>query len=300
VAAEIRPVAVRLRRDVQTLFALTAAHTALHLPTRERDDDGYLIATEADYNAVYNLIDSLLGANLGELTPAWALETWEATPPGPDGTITFAALGRKLGIGTDAARDRALKLIETGQLQNLESRPRLPAKLVRGDPITTHSEGFLPHYAALNMPIGTVTSTRSPEPSTETQPGSGAEPSGAPPEHEPEPEPDARNVRLFALSTGTAPEPPKPHQHSPSDACSGDRVDNAAPRSPNLSEEPAELPSLAHNFAPHEACDGREHADLWLARDGIWRSLADDPPLFAAEVVDTRHAQPLDQPTPIT
>jgi hypothetical protein len=299
-AAEIRPVAVRLRRDVETLFALIGAHTALHLPTRVRDDDGYLTATEADYHAVRNLMDSLLGANLGELTPSWALETWDATPPGPDETITFAALGRKLGIGTDAARDRALKLIETGQLQNLETRPRLPAKLVRGDPITTDSESFLPHYAVLSMPVGTVTSARSPEPSPGPQPRSDAEPPGAPPEFEPEPEPDARNVGLSALLSGTAPEPPKPHQHSTRDARSGDRDDNAAPRAPNLSEELAELRSLAHNSAPLGAGDERDHTDLWLARDGIWRSFADDPPHFPAEVVDTNRVQPLNEPMPAT
>jgi hypothetical protein len=244
VAAEIRPVAVRLRRDVQTLFALIAAHTALHLPTRERDDDGYLIATETDYTAVCRLIDSLLGANIGELTPAWAPETWEAIPAGPDETITFAALGRKLGIGTDAARDRALKLIETGQLRNLEARPRLPAKLVRGDAITTDSGGFLPDYAGLHIPVETDTPTRSPEAPPETQTESRAQPSGTPPEPEPEPEPALSSARLFGLPSDTAPEPLKPHQYTTNEPCSGDLVDAPAANTDGASEAPHE-PSLA-------------------------------------------------------
>ena len=35
---------------------------------------------------------------------------------------------------------------------------------------------------------------------------------------------------------------------------------------------------------------GERRADEWLARDGKWHSLADDPPLFPGEVVETRNA----------
>ena len=73
--------AVRLRRDVQTVFTLTAAHAALHLDSRTRDTDGYVVATGADYDAARDLVDSILGANVEQIAPPWAQETWEAVPP---------------------------------------------------------------------------------------------------------------------------------------------------------------------------------------------------------------------------
>jgi hypothetical protein len=142
VAAKIPSVTVRLRRDVGQLFALVAAHAALHLVTRERDEAGFVLANYDDYEVVCGLVDELLGTGAGTSLPAWAQETWTAVPEQGDG-VTFAALGRSLGIGTDADRDRALKLIELGHLANRETRPRAAAKLVRADPLPDDAT-FLP------------------------------------------------------------------------------------------------------------------------------------------------------------
>ena len=120
--------AVRLRRDVQTVFTLTAAHAALHLDSRARDTDGYVVATGADYDAARDLVDSILGANVEQIAPPWAQETWEAVPPNIwEEGITYAALGRRLGIGTDAARTRALRLIELGP----DRQPRVSLEAAR-------------------------------------------------------------------------------------------------------------------------------------------------------------------------
>lgn len=231
-AAKIPPAAVRLRRDVGTLFVLTAAHAALHLAMRETDAAGYLVATGADYTAARDLVDEILGANVERIAPEWALATWEAAPAGPDETITFAGLGRKLGIGTDAARDRALKLLETGNLTNLEQRPRYPAKLIRGDIVPGGSEGFLPRFEDLDHEDdhdvwGWVSSdaTRTPEPPRETAQPSGIGGSGGRPEPQPDTRTSADEDRVSGWGSGGRPEPQKPHEQWDSARRSGDRVD---------------------------------------------------------------------------
>jgi len=124
--------AIRLRRDVQQLFLLIAAHAVLHLDHRERGEGDVVVATAVDYEAVRGLIDASLGTMAGLLVPDWAEETYNALPVTENG-ITFAGLGKALGIGRDAARDRARKLVELGYAANRDSRPGAPAKLVRGE-----------------------------------------------------------------------------------------------------------------------------------------------------------------------
>jgi len=53
ITAAIPPAAVRLRRDVDTLWALVASHALLHQAQRERDPKGQIIAALDDYAAVY-------------------------------------------------------------------------------------------------------------------------------------------------------------------------------------------------------------------------------------------------------
>jgi hypothetical protein len=143
VAKAMPAVAVRLRRDAGQLFALVATHAALHYATRETDEDGCVVASLDDYEVVHELVDELLGASAGTNTPAWATETWDAIPSSSEQGISYAALGRVLGIGTDAARDRALKLTDLGHITNLETRSRVAARLVRADPLP-EEDRFLP------------------------------------------------------------------------------------------------------------------------------------------------------------
>src|SRR5712691_6683078 len=59
ITAAIPPAAVRLRRDVDTLWALVASHALLHQAQRERDPKGQIIATLDDYAAVHELVADL-------------------------------------------------------------------------------------------------------------------------------------------------------------------------------------------------------------------------------------------------
>ena len=185
-AAEIPATAVRLRRDVQTVFSLTGAHAALHLESRERDDDGYVIATGADYTAARDLVDAILGTNADHAVPIWAQETWDAVPEVAEEAITYARLGRVLGIGTDAARTRALRLEESGLLTNLETRWKRPAKLIRGDTIPAGQDEFLPRFERLHDVVEAATE-RSPEPGLQSRDATGDHDRVAQPEPEPEP-----------------------------------------------------------------------------------------------------------------
>lgn len=54
----------RIQRDFPKLIALIQAHTLIHFKTRETNSDGELVATRADYEAVYPLIKDPLDQGL--------------------------------------------------------------------------------------------------------------------------------------------------------------------------------------------------------------------------------------------
>ena len=228
IAAAIPAKAVRLRRDVQTVFTLTAAHAALHLDSRPPDTDGYVVATRADYDAARNLVDAILGANVEQVAPPWAQETWEAVRPNVwEEGITYAALGRRLGIGTDAARTRALRLIEQGQIVNLESRWKQPARLVRGDKLPAGAGGFLPRYSDVDPERRSPDHSRSPEPPSKTP----IEPTEMDrveePERPAEPVAPSRDRSGAGAGSGGRPEPAGPEAIGKSVTGSGDPARDA-------------------------------------------------------------------------
>jgi len=59
----VNPVAIRLRRDYSALLTLIRAHAHLHHQTRERDDQGRIIATLGDYAAALGMIGPLISAS---------------------------------------------------------------------------------------------------------------------------------------------------------------------------------------------------------------------------------------------
>ena len=68
-AAAIPPVAVRLRRDFGALLRLIQTHAILHQAQRERDEEGRVVATLADYAAVYELTVDLVATGAGASVP---------------------------------------------------------------------------------------------------------------------------------------------------------------------------------------------------------------------------------------
>ena len=77
--SELMPTATtRLRRDFPALLSLIRAHAILHRATRDTDEQGRVVATLADYAAVYALVADLIAeAADAAVTPA-VRETVEA------------------------------------------------------------------------------------------------------------------------------------------------------------------------------------------------------------------------------
>jgi hypothetical protein len=135
-AANVPPVAVRLRRDFGAVLGLIRAHALLHRATR-KVTEGHVIATGADYAAVRELMYDLLADGVGVTVKPTVRDTVLAvdvlTPNGRTTTVTEVAA--KLGLDHSAAWRRCQEAIERGYVQNLQDRPRQPAKLMTGEPL---------------------------------------------------------------------------------------------------------------------------------------------------------------------
>jgi len=59
-AEKVPPVAVRLRRDFHAVLSLIRAHAVLHQASRDRDDQGRIVATIGDYAVVRDLVADLV------------------------------------------------------------------------------------------------------------------------------------------------------------------------------------------------------------------------------------------------
>jgi hypothetical protein len=136
--ALVPPVAIRLRRDFATVLNLVRAHAVLHQQTRERDPDGRIVATIADYAAVRELIADLVADEVGSTVPATVAETVVAVAAlhgGHEAGVTYLQLSERLQLDKSTAMRRAKVAIHGGYLKNLETRRGQPAKLVPGEPL---------------------------------------------------------------------------------------------------------------------------------------------------------------------
>jgi hypothetical protein len=158
-ADKIPPVAVRLRRDFGMLLSLVRAHALLHRESRNKDEQGRIVASEADYAGVYCLVERLFAEGVEATVPATVRETVEAvrerllaggTGKTAEGapTVSLTALAKELGLDKNSAHHRVRKATGAGYLTNLESRKGKPAQLVLADPLPEESV-VLPEPAAL-------------------------------------------------------------------------------------------------------------------------------------------------------
>ena len=136
-AREIPPVAVRLRRDFPVLLSLISAHALLHQLNRERNEDGWVVATLEDYAIVRELVADLIGDAVGRTVSATVRATvrvvGDLTLAGGSTTILQVAGALKLDKSAGWRRVRAA--IERGYVQNLQEKRGQPAQLVLGDPL---------------------------------------------------------------------------------------------------------------------------------------------------------------------
>jgi len=162
IAELVPPIAVRLRRDFTTVLTLVKAHAVLHQATRERDDEGRIVATLADYGAVRELVADLVADEVEATVPATVSETVAAVATlygEREHACTYLQLAEVLGLDKSAAMRRAKVAIRRGYLKNLETRRGQAAKLVPGEPLPAAID-ILPTVATLTETGCTVARVR--------------------------------------------------------------------------------------------------------------------------------------------
>ncbi len=135
-AANIPPVAVRLRRDFATLLALVETHAIIHQLDREIDEHGRIVATPDDYLAVRELVANLMSDAVGTTVKATVRQTVEAirqlaTPGG----VTVKQLVDRLQLERSAAQYRVQAARDGGFIVNIEDRRGMPARYALDNPL---------------------------------------------------------------------------------------------------------------------------------------------------------------------
>ena len=134
----IPPVAVRLRRDFAQVLSLIRSHALLHQATRQRDDQGRIVATFEDYAAIRSLAAPLIAEGVGATVSETVRETVKAVSDllseGVD-SVSVALLAVKLKLDSSAASRRVRFAASKGFLTNLETKRRQRARYVVGDPL---------------------------------------------------------------------------------------------------------------------------------------------------------------------
>jgi hypothetical protein len=140
VAAQIPPVAVRLRRDWNAVRALIRTHAMMHQLKRDTDEHGRIVATLDDYSAIRSLVADLVAEGIGATVPKTVRQTVETVRKlAEDGTcragVTVAAVVDALKIERSAATRRLHTARDRGFLMNLEDKRGKPARYDLGDPM---------------------------------------------------------------------------------------------------------------------------------------------------------------------
>lgn len=142
-ADNVPPVAVRLRRDFKSVMALIRAHALLHQAQRERDAEGRIIASEADYAAVRELVLPAVSEGVRATVPATVRETVaavEALAAEYREGVPASAVARLLRLDKSAARRRLLAACDEGYLVNQEERRGRPGRYVLGEELPEEHE----------------------------------------------------------------------------------------------------------------------------------------------------------------
>src|SRR5262249_35431213 len=127
------------------------AHALLHRGTRDKDDKGRIVATTADYAAIYHLLEKLFAEGVEATVPATVRETVEVVreclAAGGSGqtadgtpTVSLTALAKELNLDKNSVHHRVRKATAAGYLPNQETRKGKPAQLVLADPLPEEGE----------------------------------------------------------------------------------------------------------------------------------------------------------------
>ena len=139
-------VATRLRRDFVSVLCLIRSHALLHQETRERDDQGRIIATIADYAAVHGLLDEIVSEAVDASVSAATRETVDAVRSLLDvGTdhVSVKRIADVLEVGRSATYDRIRRALAAGFLVNTAKPHERGLKIALGAEMPAGGE-FLP------------------------------------------------------------------------------------------------------------------------------------------------------------
>lgn len=133
------PRAVRLRRDFGKVLTLVQAHALLHQTHRERNPEGRVVATLADYSAVHALVSDIIDEGVEATVSPTVRQTVQAVTTlvqdGLGNPVTISQVAKELGLDSSSAYRRVKVAEGLGYVVNQETRSRQPAKLVVGEPM---------------------------------------------------------------------------------------------------------------------------------------------------------------------
>ncbi|OBI52873.1 helix-turn-helix domain-containing protein [Mycobacterium sp. E787] len=133
-AEQVPPAAVRLRRDFGSLLALIRAHAVLHQASRDRDEDGRIIAALDDYAVVRDLVADIISEGVGATVSDTVRDTVEAVAAlASDLGVMVTAIADKLGLDKSNASRRLRVAADGGYVRNLEDKRGKPGRWVVGD-----------------------------------------------------------------------------------------------------------------------------------------------------------------------
>ena len=135
----VPPVVVRLRCDFGAVLNLIRTHTVLHQVSRERDEDGRIVATLEDYEVVRGLVEDLVSEGIDATVPRTVRETVAAVgrlrEDAEEDPVALTAVAGELDLDKSATSRRVRRAVNAGYLKNLEDKRAKPARLVLGDPL---------------------------------------------------------------------------------------------------------------------------------------------------------------------
>jgi hypothetical protein len=176
IAAEIQPLMVRFRRDVGSLFSFIKASALLHQAQRQRDAQGRVVATIADYELAYPIFSKLMEHSSGQSVTdnvrevvnlvAQRAGTAATQPtkgkfrrtttagPGSEVVISSEQIGTATGIGKSAAYRAVLAALDLGFLTNNETRRGKPFRLVLNRDVDDVGTPLLPDPKSIAQESG--------------------------------------------------------------------------------------------------------------------------------------------------
>jgi len=128
----------RLRRDFANLLSLVEAHAILHQESRDRDDDGRIVALVADYATVRELVADLLAEGIQNAVPQTVRETVAsiaalvaAHPAG----VSEPVVAKAMQLDKSVVSRRLKVAKEGGYVKNLEPKLGRSARWVLDHPM---------------------------------------------------------------------------------------------------------------------------------------------------------------------